>query len=200
MTLWTAAHQVPLSSTVSQSLLKFIFIKSVMLSNHLILWHSLLLLSSFLKIRVFSNESALCIRWPKYWNFSTSTSNEYSTLISFRVDWFDLVAIQGTLKSLLQHHNSEASILQHSVKSQGLPGPFMVVHVDLPLCRLVTSKHEPLWIAENVKCLIAEIELTSLSCYSYSHSLSSFSLALFSVFQCLTSNINNCTFQLTLLS
>ena len=90
-------------------------IESVILSNHLILCHPLLLLPSvFLSIRVFSNESALCIRWPKYWSFSISPSNEYSELISFRIDWFDLLAVQGTPKSLLQHHNSKASILHHS--------------------------------------------------------------------------------------
>ncbi|CAM9949364.1 unnamed protein product [Rangifer tarandus platyrhynchus] len=92
-------------------------IESVMPSNHLILCHPLLLLPSiFPSIRVFSNESALCIRWPKYWSFSfsISPSNEYSGLISFRVDWLDLLTVQGTLKSLLQHHNSKASILRHS--------------------------------------------------------------------------------------
>ena len=94
----------PLSSTISQNLLKFISIESVMLSNHLILCHPLLLLPSiFPSIRVFSNKSALCIRWPKYWSFSFSfsPSNEYSRLISFRIDWFDLLSVQGTLKSLL---------------------------------------------------------------------------------------------------
>ena len=92
-------------------------IESVMPSNHLILCCPLLLLSSiFTSIKVFSNESVLCIRWPKYWSFpfSISPSNEYSVLISFRIDWFDLLAVQGTLKSLLQHHSSKASILQHS--------------------------------------------------------------------------------------
>ena len=91
-------------------------IKSVMLSNHLILCRLLLLPSIFPSIRVFSNESVLHIRWPKYWSFSfsISPSNEYSGLISFRIDWFDLIAVQGTLKSLLQHHSSKASILQHS--------------------------------------------------------------------------------------
>ena len=92
-------------------------IESVMPSNHLILCHSLLLLPSiFPTIRVFSNESALCIRWPKYWrfSFSISPSNEYSGLISFPIDWFDLLAIQGTLKSLLQHHSSKVSVLQCS--------------------------------------------------------------------------------------
>ena len=111
---WTAACQASLSFTISQSLLKFMSIESVMPSNHLVLCHPLLLLPSiFPKIRVFSNESALHIRWPKYWSFSfsISPSSEYSGLISFRVDWFDFLAIQGTLRSLLQHHSSNASIL-----------------------------------------------------------------------------------------
>ena len=114
---WTAAHQASLSITNSRSLLKLMSIESVMPSNHLILCHPLLLLPSILpSIRVFSNESVLCIRWPKYWSFSLSIrpSNEYSGLISFRMDRFDLLAVQGTLKSLLQHHSSKASILQHS--------------------------------------------------------------------------------------
>ena len=106
---WTAAHQDPLSITISWSLLKPMSIESVMASNHVILCCPLLLLPSiFPSIRVFSNELALCIRWPKYWSFSfsISLSNEYSGLISFRMDWFDLLAVQGTLKSLLQHHSS----------------------------------------------------------------------------------------------
>ena len=110
---WTAARQASLSITNSQSLLKLMSIKSVMPSNHLILCRPLLLLPSiFPSIKVFSNESALCIRWPKYWSFSfnISSSNEYSGLISFRMDWLDLLAVQGTLKSLLQHHSSKASI------------------------------------------------------------------------------------------
>ena len=111
----TAAHQAPLSFTISQSLLKFMSIKSVMLSNHFILCHPLLLLPSiFPSIRVVSNESVLRIRWPKYWSFSISPSNEYSGLISFSIDWFDLCAVQGTLKSLLQHHSLKVSILQCS--------------------------------------------------------------------------------------
>ena len=103
--------------TVSQSLLRLMSVELVMPSNHLILYHPLLLLPSvFLSIRVFSNELVLRIRWPKYWSFSfsISASNEYSGLISFRIEWFDLLGIQGTLKSLLQHHHSEASILQCS--------------------------------------------------------------------------------------
>ena len=117
VTPWTAAHQVSLSITNSWGLLKLVSIESVMPSNHLILCHPFLLLSSiFPSITVFSIESALCIRWPKYWSFSfsISPSNEYSVLISFRFDCFDLLATQGTLKSLLHHHSSKASILQHS--------------------------------------------------------------------------------------
>ena len=113
-TLKTAACQASLSITKSRSLLKLMPIESVMPSNHLILcWPLLLLPSIFPSIRVFSNESILHIRWPKYWSFSfnISPSSEYSGLISFRMDWLDLLAVQGTLKSLLQHHNSKASIL-----------------------------------------------------------------------------------------
>ena len=116
-TPWTAAHQASLSFTISQSLCKLTFIESVMPSNHLIPCHPLLLLPSISpSIRVFSNESALCIRWPKYqsFSFSISPSNEHLGLISFRTDWFDLLAVQGTLKSLLQHHSSKASILRRS--------------------------------------------------------------------------------------
>ena len=116
-TPWTAAHQASLSITNSQNLLKLMSIELVMTSNHLILCHPLLLLPSVIpSIRVFSNELVLCIRWPKYWSFSFSIcpSNEYSVLISFRMDWLDLLAVQGTLKSLLQHHSSKASILHHS--------------------------------------------------------------------------------------
>ena len=114
-TPWTAAYQVSLSITNSRSLLKLISIKSVMPSSHLILCHPLLLLPSiFPSIRVFSDESVLRIRWPKYWSFSfsISPSNGYSGLISFRMDWLDVLAVRGTLKSLLQHHSSKASILQ----------------------------------------------------------------------------------------
>ena len=113
-TLWTAAHQTSLSITNSQSLLKLMSIKSVMPSNRLILCHPLLLLPSiFSSIRVSSNESVLCIRWPKYWSFSfsISPSNEYSGLISFRMDWLDFLAVQGTLKRHFQPHSSKTSIL-----------------------------------------------------------------------------------------
>ena len=116
-TSWTTAPQASLSITNSRSLLKLTSIESVMPSNHLILCRPLLLLPSiFPSIRVFSNESVLHISWPKYWSFSFSVSppNEYSGLISFRVNWFDLLAVQGTLKNLFQHHSSKASILQRS--------------------------------------------------------------------------------------
>ena len=109
-TLWTTACQGPLSSPVSWSLLIFLSLKSVMLSNHLIFCHPLLLSSVLSSSRDFSTESALCIRWPKYWSFSISPSKEYSGLILFRIDWFELLAGQGTLRSLLQNHSSKASI------------------------------------------------------------------------------------------
>ena len=114
---WTAARQASLSITSSQSLLNLMSIELVMPSNHLILCNPILLLPSiFPSTGAFSNESVLRIRCPKYWSFSfsISPSNEYSGLISFKIDWFDLLAVQGTLKSLLQHHNSKASVLQHS--------------------------------------------------------------------------------------
>ena len=127
MTPWTAVHQASLSFAISWSLLKLMSIESVMPSNHLILCHPLLLSPSiFPRIRAFSNESVLRIRWPKYWSFSfsISPSNEYSGLISYRMDWLDLLAVQGTLKSLLQHHSSKASIFQHSA--------FFIVQVSHP--------------------------------------------------------------------
>ena len=117
VTPWTAARQASLFLIISWSLPKFMSIELVMPSNHLLLCRPLFLLPSvFPSIRVFSNESAVYIRWPKYWSlsFSISPSNEYSGLISFRIDWLDLLAVQGTLKSLLQHHSLKASILQHS--------------------------------------------------------------------------------------
>ena len=122
-----AACQASLSITNSRSLPKRMSIKSVMASNHLILCRLFLHLPSiFPNIRVFSNESAVCIRWPKYWSFSfnISPSNEHSGLISFRMDWLDVLAVQGTLKSLLQHHSSKASILQHSA--------FLIVQLSHP--------------------------------------------------------------------
>ena len=113
VTPWIAAHQASQSITNSWSLLKLMSIESVMPSNHLILCHPLLLPSIFSSLRVFSNESVLQIRWPKYWSFifSISPTNDYSGLISFRKDWLDILAVQGTLKNLLQHHSSKASIL-----------------------------------------------------------------------------------------
>ena len=138
-TPWTTAHQASLSITNSWSLLKLISIKSVMPSNHLILCHPLLLLPSiFPSIRVFSNESALRIKWPKYWSFSfnISPSNEHPKLISFRMDWLDLLAVQGTLKSLLQHHGSKASILQSSgFFTVQLSPPYMTTGKTIALMR-----------------------------------------------------------------
>ena len=127
VTPWSAARQASLSITNYQSLLKLMSAESVIPSNHLILCRPLLLLPSiFPSRRVFSNESVLCIRWPKYcsFSFSISPSNEYSGLISFRMDWFDLLAVQGTLKSLLQHHSSKASVLQ--------PPAFFMVQLSHP--------------------------------------------------------------------
>ena len=126
---WTAACQASLPITNSWNSLKLMYTESVMPSSHLKLCHSLLLLPSiFPGIRVFSKESVLCIRWPKYWSFSfsISPSKEYAGLISFRIDWFDLLAVQGTLKSLLQYHSSKPSILWHSVFFiVQLPHPYM---------------------------------------------------------------------------
>ena len=111
-TPWNAAHQASLYFIISQNLLKLMFIESVMPCIHLIFCHPLLLLTSiFPRIKVFSNKSSLPIRWPKYWSFS---SDEYSGLISFRIDWFDLLAVQGTRKGLLQHHSSKPSVLWYS--------------------------------------------------------------------------------------
>ena len=135
---WTAAHQASLSITNSQSLLKFMSIELVMPSNHLILCHPLLLPPIPPSIRVFFNESAFCIRWPKYWSFSfnISPSNEFSGLISFRVDWLDLLAVQGTLKSLLQHHGSKASVLQCSAFFiVQLSHPYMTTEKTIALIR-----------------------------------------------------------------
>ena len=126
MTPWTAARQASLSIINSQSLPKLISIELVMLFNHLIAYCPLLLPSIFPSIGVFSIESVLLIRWPKYWSFSfsISLSNEYSGLISFRIGWFDLLAVQGTLKSLLQNHSSKASVLRHSA--------FLIVQLSYP--------------------------------------------------------------------
>ena len=138
-TPWTAAHQASLSITNSQRLLKLMSIELVMPSNHLILCHPLLLLLSiYPSIRVFFNESVLCFRWPKYWSFSFSISppNEYSGLISFRMDWLYLPAVQGTLKSLFQHHSSKASVLRCSaVFIVQLSHPYMTTGKTIALTR-----------------------------------------------------------------
>ena len=127
VTPWTTACQAFLSFTISLSFFKLMCTESVMPSNHLISCYPLLLLPSiFPSLRVFFNESALRIRWPEYWSFSfsISPSSEYSWLISFRIDWFDLLAFQGTLKNFLQHHSSKASVLRHSA--------FFIVQLSLP--------------------------------------------------------------------
>ena len=137
-TPWTAALQVSLSLLSPGIWLRFMSLELVMPSNHLILCHPLfLLLSIFPSIRVFSNESVLCISWPKYWSFSfsISPSNEHSGLISFRMDWLNLLAVQGTLKSLLQHPGSKASILQHSA--------FFIVQLSHPY--MTTGKNHSLY-------------------------------------------------------
>ena len=143
-TAWTAAHQASLSFTISWSLLKLMSIKSVMPSNHLILCHPHLLLPSvFPSIRVFSSESVLHIRWPKDWSFSfsISPSNEYSGLISFRMDWLELPAVQGTLKTLLQHHSSKASILRCSIFFiVQLSHPYMTTGKTIALTMLCYAK------------------------------------------------------------
>ena len=139
-TPWTAARQASLSFTISRSLLKLKSIESVMPSNHLIFCCPLLLLPSiFPSIRVFSNESALHIRWRKYWSFSFSISpfNGYSRLISFRIDWFNLLSVQGTLKSLLQHHSSKTPVLQHSA--------FFMVQLSYPYMTTGNTKALTRW-------------------------------------------------------
>ena len=143
-TPWTAVHQASLSITNSRSRLKLMSIESVMPSNHLILYHPLLLLLSiFPSIRVFSGKSVLHITWPKYWSFSfsISPSNEYSGLISFRIDWFDLLAAQGTLKNLLQHHSSKASVLRCSpFFIAQLSHPYMTTGKTIALDRTLLAK------------------------------------------------------------
>ena len=137
-TPWTPAYQASLSITNSWNLLKLMSIESEMPSNLLILCHPILLSSVFPSIRGFSSESVLCIRWPKYWSFSfsISLSNEYSGLISFRIDWFDPLAVQGTLKSLLQHHSSKASILRQSAFFMiQLLHPYMTIGKTIALTR-----------------------------------------------------------------
>ena len=152
MTPWTAERQASLSITNSWSLFQLMSIESVMPSNHLILCRPLLLLPSiFPSIRVFSNQSVLHIRWPKYWHFSCniSPSNEYSGLISFRIDWLDLLTVQGTLKSLLQHHSSKASILWHSA--------YFIVQLSHPY--MTTEKI----IALTIRTIVAKLCLCFLN-------------------------------------
>ena len=138
MTPRVAAHQASLSFTISQSLLRLVSIECTMSCNHLILCHPLLFLpdSIFPSIGVFSNESALHIRWPKHWSFSISPSNEHSGLISFTIDWFDLLAVQGTLKRIPQHHSSKASILRRSAFFMvQLSHPYMTIGKIIALTR-----------------------------------------------------------------
>ena len=170
MTTWIAACQVSLSFTISWSLFRLMFIESMMASNHLILCRPfLLLLSIFPSIKVFFSELALWIRWPKYWsfNFSISPSNKYSGLISFRIDWFDL-SVQGTLKSLLQHHSSKASILQSAAFFIGSFGicaskfPFLLIQFSITF----SGKKSESWIKHSVvrmhACLLASTPFTAM--------------------------------------
>ena len=168
---WAAARQASLSITSSWSLLKLVSTESVSPSTHLILCHPLLLQPSiFTSIRVFSltqvNESVLCIRWPKYWSFSfsISPSNEYSGLISFRMDWLDLLTVQGTLKSLLQHHSSKASILQHSAFfTVQLSHPYMTTEKNIALTR------QPL-LAKECLCFLTCLNMQALLAFKVRHS------------------------------
>ena len=152
VTPWTAAYQASLSLTTSWSLPKFTFVESVMPSYHLILCHPLLYLPSiFPSIRVFANESVLCIKWSNYWSFSfsISPSKEYSGLISFTIDWFDLLAVQGTLKNLLQHHSLKASVLQSSAFFMvQLSHPYMTAEKTIALTRrtFVAKVMSLLWV------------------------------------------------------
>ena len=145
VTPWIAACQASLSITISRSSLRLTSIESVMPSSHLILCHPLLLLPAIpLSIRIFSNESALCMRWPKYWNFSFSIipSKEYPGLISFRMDWLDLLAVQGTLKSLLRHHSLKASIIQCSAFFiVQLSHPYMTTGKTIALTRRTYTQY-----------------------------------------------------------
>ena len=156
-TPWTAACQASLSITNSWSSPKPMSIESVMPSNHLILCRPLLLLPSiFPSIRVFSNESALCIRWPKYWNFSftISPSNEHPGLISFRMDWWDLLGVQGTLRSLLQHHSSKASILWHSAFFMvQLSHLYMTTGKTIALTTELPQSRNHLWLYFFTSCI-----------------------------------------------
>ena len=157
-TPWTAAHQASLSITSSRSLPKLMSIESVMPSNHLKLCYPLLLLPSiFPSIRVFSSESVLRIRWPKYWSFSfnISSSNEHPGLICFRMDWLDLLAVQGTLKSLLQHHSSKASILWClAFFTVQLSHPYMTTRKTIALTKSLNGEAKALMV---FRCFNAHI-------------------------------------------
>ena len=172
-TPWTAAHQASLSITNSLSLLKFISIESVTSSNHLILCHPLLLLPLiFPIIRVSSNESALLIRWPKYWSFSfsISPSNEYSGLTSFRIDWLALLAVQQTLKSLLQHHSSNASILWHlALFIVQLSLPYMTTVKTIALTRQFVGKVMSLLVNMLSRLVIAFLSRSKRFLISWLH-------------------------------
>ena len=177
MTPWTAACQASLSINNSQSLLKLMSIKSVMSSNHLILCHLLLLLPSiFPRIRDFSNELVFCIRWPKYWSFSFSISpySEYSGLISFRIDWLDLLAVQGTLKSFFQHHSSKAPILWcSSFFTVKLSHPYMTAGKTIALTRQTfVGKMTPLLFNMKSWFVIAFLPGNKCLLISWLHSLS----------------------------
>ena len=181
VTPWTAAHQASLFITNSRSLLKLMSIELMMPSNHLILCHPLFLPPSiFPSIRVFSNESALLIRWPKFWSFSfsISPSNEYSGLISFRMDWLDLLAVQGTLKSLLQHHSPKASILQCSAlfKVQ-LSHPYMTTGKTIALTR-GTFVGKVMSLLFNMLCRLVRAFLPRSKCLLISWLQSLFSVIL----------------------
>ena len=157
VTPWAAVCQASLSFTLSQSLLSFMFTELVLQPNNLILCCPLLLPSIFPSMRIFSNESALCIRWPKYWSFrfSISPSSEYSGLISFRTDWFDFLAVQGTLKSLLQHHSPKASIPQCS--------SFFMIQLSHPLLSLLIKKKKKSFVPPPCTDL-KSLEFRLLSC------------------------------------
>ena len=183
-TRWTEAHQASLSITISRGLLKLMSVESVMPFNHLVLCHPLLLLPSiFPSIKVFSSESAILIRWPKYWRFSFSISPS-SELISFRIDWFDFLAVQGTLKSLLQHHSSKASVLRHSA--------FLMVQISHPYMTTGKTIVLTIWTCFLICCLdLAQLFFQGSSVFSFhvcSHHLQWFwsprkeSLSLFLLF------------------
>ena len=162
MTPWSAARQASLSITNSRSLLNLMSIESVMPSNHLILcWPCLLLPSIFPSIRVFSNELALCIRWSNYWSFSFSIApfNGYSGLISFQMDWLDLLAVQGTLQSLLEHHSSEESVLRCSAFFIGqLSHPYMTLGKTISLTRQ-TFAGKVMSLLFNIPWLLSQIPI-----------------------------------------